>query len=311
MSLYGNTVDMKELNEFRDYIRNDFLNYCLDEEVIDIRHDIEVYRETGIGQLDILKKLAKLTDKKNKRLDDIAKKQVMEAYTEAYNYRNVYNESMSLEVPEKLLEYAGNDYKNDQFKKTLQEIEKHLIAYVKEIEIIDKTLTKFTNSLNKSKNVNSARKAYSDCVKEGKATVKAINTMYESLNNGIDPFTKFKSQAGSFNNKYSTVTMEEKKIFDNKIKAYIKQIEDHIEPWAAGPDGKNNAKIQGLCDALDKFQEHMPELHDKATELAMGWYNYYFKAYQEDMAMCNYIRRKLGIEIEGTLRWKIVHALFK
>ena len=310
MSMYGNN-DLHEYNEVSNYIRNDFLDFCLNEKVKEIKEDIVKYRETGIGQEDIFKKLAKLTDEKSKAISNLAKEKLMESYLEAFRYRNIYKESLDTDnVADTLLEYSGDKYKNEQFKKTLQEIEKYFIAYVKEIEILDNMLVKVTGYYNKSKNVNTARKAYTEAVKECKAGAKSINSLFESLNTGTNPFTKFQSQAGSFNNKYSSVTMEEKKMFDSKIKDYIDNINNIIEPWA-GNDGKNGPKIQALIDSVEKFQENMPELGDKAAKLPYSYYEYMFKAYKEDMYICQYIRKKLGLEIEGSFKWKIVHALFK
>ena len=310
MALYGNN-DLEELVEVSKYIKNDFLDYCFNEKVKDVESDIAKYRETGLNQDEIFVKLAKLTDDKCKEINSIVKEKLMESFLEAFRYRNIYKESLDNDKDtEQLLEYSGDKYKNEQFKKTLQEIEKYLIAYVKELEILDSMLTNITGLYKKCKNVNSARKAYTDAIKEGKATAKTINKMFEDLRDGTNPFTKFQNQSKSFNNKYSTVTMDEKKIFDKKIKEYIDKINDMIEPWS-GTKEKNNAKIQAMIDSVEHFQECMPELYEKAAAIPWSWYKYMFKVYREDIAICFWIRKKLGIEVEGSLKWKIVHALFK
>ena len=310
MALYGNN-DLEELNETSRYIRNEFLDYCLNEKVKEVEANIAKYKETGLGSEEIFTKLAKLADEKCKDVSAITKEKLVESFLEAYRYRNIYKESLDNDKDtEQLLEYSGDKYKNEQFKKTLQEVEKYLIAYMKELQLIDGMLTKITGCYSKCKNVNTARKAYTDAIKESKATSKSINQMFDDLKDGTNPFTKFQSQAGSFNNKYSTVTLEEKKIFDKKIKQYVDQINNLIEPWAANGD-KNNAKVQAMIDSVEHFQECMPELYEKAAGIPYSWYKYMFKAYRDDIAICYWIRKKLGIEIEGTLKWKIVHALFK
>ena len=309
MALYGNN-EFKELKEVSSYIRNDFLNFCLNEEAKNLREDITKYKDTGIGQEEILKKLAVLTDEKRKDLDNLTKDKLIEAYLDAFRYRNIYMESIdSDETAEQLLEFSGDEYKNKQFKQTLQEVDKYLIAFIKELQDIDKLLIKITSLYSKCKNVNTARKAYTDAIKEAEAVNKALKKMFADIDNGISPFKKFDKQAGTFNNKYSTVTMEEKKIFDKKIKEYIKQVNDIIEPWGGGE--KNGVKVQALIDAMNNFRDCMPELSDKADAIPQGWYKYMFEAYRDDIGVCYWIRKKLGIEVEGSIKWKIVHALFK
>jgi hypothetical protein len=55
----------------------------------------------------------------------------------------------------------------------------------------------------------------------------------------------------------------------------------------------------------------MPELTDKATGYAGSWYHNMFELYRSILGECAFLRRKLGLERENGIIYKMVQKIFK
>ena len=307
MALYGNN-DIKELNEFNDYVNNNFLNSILNEDAQNIIDSIKAYRESGEGQFELAKKIIDITGEEFKDFDNLTKEHLIEAYFEAFRYRNIYLQE-SVEISEDLkglLEYSGNPVKNEEFKQSLKGVDKALTQYVAVLGVYDSTIKKFIELFNGAKDVESCRQAYLDIVKESKAGDKNIDNLLKNAGLEKSPFTNFNRQLNRFNNKYSTTAIAEKKVFDKKLVDYANKVNDIIEPWSE--DGE---KIEELNLAIDKFDSYMPELTDKAAKYVGSWYNGMFELYDNILGECAFLRRKLGLEREHGIIYKMVQKIFK
>jgi formyltetrahydrofolate synthetase len=307
MALYGNN-DIKELNEFSDYVNNNFLNSILNEDAQNIMNSIKAYRESGEGQFELAKKIIDITDEEFKDFDNLTKEHLIEAYFEAFRYRNIYLQE-SVEISEDLkwlLEYSGNPIKNEEFKQSLKDVDKALTQYIAVLGVYDSTIKKFIELLNGIKDIDSCRQAYLDIVKESKAGDKNIDNLLKDAGLEKSPFTNFNRQLNRFNNKYSTTAISEKKVFDKKLVEYANKVNDTIEPWAEGGE-----KIEELNLAIDKFNSYMPELTDKAVDYIDSWYQNMFNLYDSILGECAFLRRKLGLERENGIIYKMVQKIFK
>lgn len=294
MAIYGNEY-IEEARINNDYISNHFLNAVLDEKAQEYYKEIEAYRESGEGQFEIAKKLIELTDKEFEDFDNLTKEHIIESYFNAYNYRM-------------LLEYSGNPEKNEEFKQTLQDLDRVLVTYIDIFKEYDKYLRKATDLLKACKDVDTARTAFTDCNKESRATDKLIDDMIKKSGIEKNPFKRFDQQIKKFNNKYSTIGMEEKKKFDKKLGSYYDQVEEIIIPWSTGGDMK---AFNEMNDALLHFYDIMPELQDKIVNLMSSWYHDMFAVYRTIAGECIYLRKHLGIEKENGIIYKMVQKIFK
>jgi hypothetical protein len=87
---------------------------------------------------------------------------------------------------------------------------------------------------------------------------------------------------------------------------YANKVNDIIEPWSEGGE-----KIEELNVAIDKFDSYMPELTDKAVDYVDSWYQNMFNLYDSILGECAFLRRKLGLERENGIIYKMVQKIFK
>ena len=235
---------------------------------------------------------------------------------------NIFNEADEEEFIEEGIAMLGNTkfdgdpVKNAEYIALLKEMDKfvaHLVDLLDaDFEIADDILKILETSAKSAKNKEDIDKCISNCLNRFDAGNKKYNQdLYKEY---YQKFVKFNKIGRSFNNRYSKITMAEKKIIDEKFDKILGTLYgDIIRDWFKFEAFNNTTpKTDKLNAAWLKLKEVD---RDKTVELSNRilnpMYNYLAKSWSQTVNNINYMRRILGIELEDTVKWKIVHKLYK
>lgn len=313
MSIYGNIPKVSEEDvDLSRYLKEDFLNFSLNEEVNTISNKIRDYKASGEGLQELSTDMINMI--KDQSYDRNTRISLLNSFTEAVTYNYLHEndtDSDILDIEEStLLEYSGNPEKVKNFKEMLKELDDIFTYYRVIIDEDTKVLDTIISSCSKVKKIDDARRCYTDCAKAGKAANQAIKAAADKVDLDSQPFTRFKQQSNSFSGKYSTITLEDKKQFDKKLASFSEKIINDLDPWGS-KDDVDGPKIKALLEALEKFEEVMPELGDKFREFAGSWYKVLFNDSSSILNIVKWCRVKLNLGHSNTIRFKIVQKIFK
>ena len=181
-----------------------------------------------------------------------------------------------------------------------------------DFDIADDILKILESTAKSGKNKEDIDKCISNCLNRFDAGNKKYNqNLYKEY---YKKFVKFNRIGRTFNNRYSKITMAEKKIIDEKFDKILGSLyEDKIREWFKFEAFNNDTpKTEKLNNAWLKIKEID---RDKGIELGSRilnpMYNYLARSWSQTVNNVNYMRKILGIEVEDTIKWKIVHAIFK
>jgi len=235
---------------------------------------------------------------------------------------NIFNEADEEEFVEEGIALLGNTkfdgdpVKNAEYIALLKEMDKfvaHLVDLLDaDFDIADDILNILETSAKSAKNKEDIDKCISNCLNRFDAGNKKYNQdLYKEY---YQKFVKFNRIGKSFNNRYSKITMAEKKIIDEKFDKILGTLYgDIIRDWFKFEAFNNDTpKTDKLNAAWLKLKEID---RDKTVELSNRilnpMYNYLAKSWSQTVNNVNYMRKILGIELEDTIKWKIVHKLYK
>ena len=178
----------------------------------------------------------------------------------------------AIEDTDIITEMKGNEIKNDVFKQVLDDLDdlcKMNLEKIKSYDTAIENIIKTANTVNKE----NSKETIVEMRKIGRKVIEDRNKIkgyYGSLS-----FQLLKKQVTSFNNKYSYVTMQEKKKLVEKLRSYKKIIEKYAKKYSS-KEFENR-----YIDIIDKFEIADSSLRTTVYDFIDSWVS-------ELMDECNY-----------------------
>lgn len=307
MGLYSRTEEamLEAESPLISFLENEFGETMLDEDATELRHSI--MEDAMNGSLTVEKFGLYLAQMEGCNFNSFTTKMLMEDLYDGY--LKSYNAEVELE-------YSGNPKLNEEYKRALQQVEAWFLDSDKLIDHIFKTgdemlaelekLSKMSLEKDETKIKVGVNKIYSLMDK-----VSKIDADWETHIKNYQNFDKLNRK---FSIKFSNITMEEKKAFDKKLDQLAAKIMDgDIKKWVKFQDLQNQTPAYDkLVVDFEKFKEVDRE---RALKLLNECINPYIR-YQCSVVFTtvgniNVIRRKLGIERENKLLYKVIQRLIK
>lgn len=306
MSVYGsqcvNESIIEEKSVITDYIDNSFLESVMNETAIQLKEKINVLSEFSEYE-DFSSVVESIMQ------SDIpvpSKILLMKETIDNVFLTSSMNESDNILDESVLLEYSGNDAKNKEFIAILNELEELLSAYIKTLEKLDESMTKLEGL---QEAIIKKPASFKDNLEKARNIIEEFNDFHKNLFkklNGKVTWNGFISKSKKFNNKYSEITMEEKKKLHAKLKTYIEKIINLMDPWSKG--GK---EVNKVTDNFDKMKVIDKDYYNSFFNIFCSFYNTAFKEAQYTLNDIYYAMKILNIEREKSLMYKIIQAVFK
>ena len=295
---------IKEKSIVENYIDNNFLENCLTEEGIELHKKASSIKNEDCNWDKLCEMFEYIS---NSSLSDYSKLNIMkEAVNSMKRQTNYDDEHFGFVSESVILEYQGNPDKNKEFIECLKDLEQLLQFFLDSISHLDSSLQKLGNI---AKDIIKSPKKYKDKLEECRNTVKEYNLWYEKAHkniNGQVTWGQFNKKIRKFNNKYSEVTMEEKKKLDLKLVSFVKDIDKIVTPWA-----KDGNKIKEAVKNIEKLEELDKDYVKTYYNIFDNFYDILLKEANATMSDISYTRKNLGIERENTFVYKAINKLLK
>lgn len=310
--LFGDDYESERL-KYIEYLGESVIN----EEAKSIKDKLYMYKESGNFDSS---KLADLILSLNESLiDESTKKILIESIMVDFincNSSNIDIEAVSESFSLPKLKFDGNSEANKEFIDILDEINKFLEYNAdvvdEDFNMAENILKCIENHAKSAKDASDIKKCISDCLNIlDKGNSKFEKEKYEKFSNTYKKFFRLRN---SFNNKYSKITMLEKEKIDAKLDQLLTSLyNSKVKDWFYFEQYKNKCVN---TDRLNKAYVTLKEIdRDSAVELSERiinpLYSYLAKCWSAEVRSVMSIRSLLDIEIKDTLKWKIVHKIFK
>ena len=312
--LYENTEKLETIksDSLAYYIENSFAQILLDEDAQCIKEQIKSLAETGQFTIDDFCNISDQLREAN--FSQSTNEMLVEYMYEAFlicgsNLESVDETAM-------ILEYSGNPEKNKQFIKTLNELEKYLNDYhdfaMENFRLGDRIVAEMKKvEKYKDKDESKVKKICDNIAN----MIEDQPYDQEKWNAHTRNYNEFKRLKSKFSNKFSNITMEEKKALDKKLDALISKTLDSEEicKWIKFQNKGNDTP---QFDSLVKYYDMMKKINrDASVECLNKWINpyleYQWNLLQNCIGFTNWIRRQLNIDRENRLTYKIVQKVLK
>lgn len=303
--LFSNTEDLNNLTENGKYIRENFLESVFNEFSNEIRNDIiDIEFKENVSISDISNILIKM---EAADLNIETNKMYLERLIKAYN------ENQS----DYLIEYSGNEAKNQEFRECLADVEKAVNDFADEQNALEKTgdqIVKLASELLKKKKPEDIKRIIDQMKNKAEDYMSWYNNRCNTIwKDHYLTYKRFRMLSKTFNNKYSDILMKEKKEIDKKFGTLIdKYVEGDVLNWFVFTSRENSTpKTDKILEAYKYIREID---RDQAVELGKyinGFLDFYWKSLCSLIAYINNIRFLLNIEKENKLSYKIVQKVFK
>lgn len=297
-------------------IAESFGDYALNENTVIIRNKINGIIDKGYCSLSEMNDI--ISDIRESNLSEISQRHLVRKIFEAYSSPELRDEEIVEEGITLLgsTKFDGDPVKNNEYISLLKEMDKfvaHLVDLVEsDFEIADDILKILEDGAKSAKKKEDLEKILSNCLNRFDIGNKKYDqSKYKEY---YDKFLKFNKISRSFNNRYSKITMSEKKIIDNKFDKIISSLYgDIVKDWFKFEQfGNTTPKTEKLNEAYLKIKDiDRDSAINISNRVINPMYNYIAKCWSQTINNINYLRRILGIELEGTAKWKIVHKIFK
>ena len=316
--LFTNTdIDKLSENAGVKYINENFGEIILNKEANAIKEELISATESGLFNMnDVAEYITRINESNfNRSTSEKLVEMVYEAFMLSGEDIN------NIEEASVYLEFAGNEEKNKQFIKSLQQLENYLNDYhdwtIYAISLGDKILAEMV----KASKLKDDEKGRNEC----KAICDRIKNIIDNYNsdpsNGKDfsahrrNFEEFKRLSKKFNNKFSSISMEEKKALDTKLDKLIDTTLSNpkVTAWVkTSQTQKSIPQYDKLVVAFNKMKEVN---RDAALDCLRNYINPYLE-FQYDIlrgtiGFTNYVRSLIGAENDKKLSYKIVNKLLK
>lgn len=181
----------------------------------------------------------------------------------ASNSKEDLKESTVYESSNYLLEYKGNDIKNDIFIQVLDDVDDICKMNMDKISAYEDAVSKMM-TLGRNSNEKSIKDNLVKAREIGRKTGEDLNKIKSYY--GPLTFNLIKSEVKKFNNKYSSVTMGEKKKLAEKLNAYKKKL---IE---IGKNYEENSTLEkDWTKILDKLETYDVAARKEFLDLVNSW----------------------------------------
>lgn len=216
-----------------------------------------------------------------------------------------------------VLEFQGDPDKNKEFIDLLKEMENALEAAEKDIRKMDEIIRRLGKDI---------KELYDETAKKGFGQPNMLNklkTITDHVKKEVEDYRSFtkdnykdvnirktydnlKKKAKSFNNKYSQLTMEEKKKFVAKFQKSIQDMREIIKPWAK--NGKDGDEILNQIKTLENIDSILGK---KLYKDMLDIMDLIVQTYNIHLSNCMVIFQTLKIEKEKGFMYKMVNRLLK
>lgn len=297
-------------------IYESFGDYALSEDATNIRNRVNEIQENGTCSLEDMNEVITMVRESN--LSIAAQKNIVSKIFEMWNTpteTEIVEEGI-LGLGNSTNRFDGDPTKNAEYIALLNEMDAFITYMVDVMEgdfaVADDILKLFENAAKKAKKKEDLDKLLSACLNR----MDKGNTTYNSATykNYYDLYVKFNRLSRSFNNRYSKITMAEKKVVDAKFDQILEKLSTGmVRDWFVFTEiGNKTPKTDRLNEAYLKLKEVD---RDTAVNIANRIVNTMYKvissSWSQTVGNVRYMRKILGIELEGTAKWKIVHKIFK
>lgn len=207
-----------------------------------------------------------------------------------------------------LLEYSGKEALNNEYAKVLADFCKVFQFYVDADKVIADVVS-YAGDVSKIKKIDSNSKCdpYLDsCYKFADEAKGKITKLQKDL--GVDiskTYKAFYKLNWKFAVKYSNVTLEEKKKYEEEYKKYfydIVEIDDKFGSYW----------INSINTELKKIRENISEeRYLRIIAFINAWLQYLYRCTEADTYNIRYISYHINPDIENTLRYQLVQYFLK
>lgn len=230
---------------------------------------------------------------------------------------NMFNiDALDEAALDSILEFKGNETKNEAFKECLKDLE-NLLTYF--ISVIEKGLGYMDQILALSKKAKNNPKEFKKYINEMDKFADEFVAWKKQASKSICgsvTWKTFASQIKKFNNKYSEITMEEKKALSSKVEKMIDKVFKMCTPWY---DMKRNGKLlPGSSAKYEELKNLYKELEkiDKSyansvNDIFVDFDKYIGSEINPTLNDMFYVMKALNIQFEDSLRFKLVNKVLK
>ena len=298
-------------------VSESFGDYALSEEAASIRARVNEIHESGTCSLEDMNEVITMIRESN--LSTAAQKNIIGKVFEMWNTYNIESEVVEegiFGLGNSTNRFDGDPAKNAEYIALLNEMDAFITYMVDVMEgdfaVADDILKLFEDAAKKAKKKEDLDKLLSACLNR----MDKGNTTYNSATykKYYDLYVKFNRLSRSFNNRYSKITMAEKKVVDSKFDQILEKLSTGmVRDWFVFQEiGNETPKTDRLNEAYLKLKEVD---RDSAVNIANRIINTMYKvissSWSQTVGNVRYMRKILGIELEVTTNWKIVHKIFK
>lgn len=248
------------------------------------------------------KKAEKLGESKEelKRFDDIIDlcEKLKKARKDALVGKDKKEESANESV---VLEYKGNDVKNEIFIQVLEDVDDICKMNIDKINIYENALNDMLSLMKKSSNASSIKDNLVKSRNIGRDTGKKIQEIKGYY--GPLTFNLVKSEVKKFNNKYSEITMSEKKKLAEKLSKYKDKLQSIGKKYSA-----NSEFFKEYIKILDKIESQDVAARNSFADLADSWVNAIIYEINATIADIDFVLKELNIEkTENSIIYKALN----
>lgn len=198
------------------------------------------------------------------------------------------DESVVYEDFDYLVEFKGNEEKNNIFIQVLDDVDKMLKSRADIIDTLEDSCNKVFN-MTKSVKAENIREAIEKVYQIDKQTANAITKIEGYYPNLTMRFIR--SEVRKFNNKYSEITMNEKKKLAVKLQQYKKKMQDF------GYKYEEESQIQKeWIKAIERMENDNIKSSYQLAKYAQNWYKMIIDYVNESIELINDIEKLLNVE---------------
>lgn len=301
-------------NEVNTYVRESFLESCIDETASNILD--EIYNINTESVVELFESMLDLHNRiENSTLNTDTKQSLYYSLIE-HVYSNINEDTIKEEDLlsesgiESILEFDGNDKKNQEFIKLLKDID---TLTQKNLEKIKKCISDLEKYQHWADDIVKNPNKLSSYITKIEKDNKEFNAWLEKnrVANGPKTFAELRKKARTFNNKYSEVVMGSKKEVSAKFDKVEKEMNRLITPWVSKNDSTGKA-IGNLVDTTNKIIDEIDRTNGIVFQRRIRQiYDYALDEAEWTLEDIDAFRKVLDIEFENKKMYKFVNAFIK
>lgn len=211
-------------------------------------------------------------------------------------------ESTMYEDSDLLLEYKGNDVKNNIFIQVLKDVDDICKMNMDKISAYEDILSKML-SIGRTSNSKNVKDNLLKCRNIGR---DANNKLPEISKDYYGPLTfdLIKKEVRKFNNKYGSISMQEKKKLADKLNKYKDKLNTIGENYSSGSSSFNKECI----NILDKIESFDVAARREFADLLSSWLDGLLDEVNYTIGDINYVLKLLDIErLERSIIYKALN----